>query len=460
MEELKTVFVSGNSVPGDYNCDGVDDHVQINQAFKFVAEHPEYNRVFLKGPARYVINDSLLIRSNTIFEGDDTAVLTIKDKNTWASQKPLIKQYLAKESTKGTIIIRNFEIDGNADGNNADGSRRGDGLHNLMLIYYDDVEVYNMYLHNSLGDGIKVKYSNSVKFYDNDVFDLGHDVVYADECQGVDFHDNVVKTMTNSAIRFYNSNGKAYNNEIYTIFGPDAGGPGIQIQYIREDNDPDPMNSIEIYNNEIHDTYGPGIWVVAFGAPYDKSEACGIHIHDNVFRGCGSHPTYNWLGGIVLSGFYDTLIENNIFDGNFGGAIVSMYPNDSRFSGMKPTGTLTPYITIVKNNLIFNTRLRKGTCGGVAGADPSKTGQGEINYCQNTTKIISEGNYIWNNIGGNYYNVSSTTDIYHEPEPEPEPTEPITVLCSVCQGYNWTLLKYENIITIECALCGTEYIIP
>ncbi len=58
------VYVDGNE-SGDFNCDGIDDHVQINQALKFVAENPEYTTVYLKGPFTYVVDSALLIDSNT-----------------------------------------------------------------------------------------------------------------------------------------------------------------------------------------------------------------------------------------------------------------------------------------------------------------------------------------------------------------------------------------------------------
>ena len=401
------VYVSGDG-SGDFNCDGKDDHVQINQALKYVAGNSAYTTVHLKGPFKYVIDNTLLIGSNTILEGDDSAVLTIKDNNAWASGKPLIAQINPKESTKGYIIIRGFAIDGNADGNTPSGTeRRGDGFHNLMLFYYDDVEIYNMYLHDSLGDGLKIKNSNSVKFHDNVVYKLGHDGVFADECQGVRFYNNNVRTKTNSAIRLYNSNGKIYDNEIWTEFERDAGGPGIQIQYIREPNDPDPMTDIEVYNNIIHDTYGPGIWLIGFGDPYSKDEARNVHIHHNIFYGCGTHPTYDWQGGIVTSGFYDTLIENNVFDSNYNAGVTYRYPSAPRFSGLEPTGTTSDYTTIVRNNIMINTLKRKYS--------PDGTGAAIENCYPKTHTFILQNNCIYNNAGGAYKNADSDSDIYVDP---------------------------------------------
>ena len=53
LSPAPTVYVAGDG-SGDFNCDGKDDHVQINQALKFVADSSEYTTVHLKGPFTYV----------------------------------------------------------------------------------------------------------------------------------------------------------------------------------------------------------------------------------------------------------------------------------------------------------------------------------------------------------------------------------------------------------------------
>ena len=72
------IYVAGDG-SGDFSCDGIDDHVQINQVLKFVAENSGYTTVHLKGPFTYVIDDTLLINSNTILEGDSNAVIKLAD---------------------------------------------------------------------------------------------------------------------------------------------------------------------------------------------------------------------------------------------------------------------------------------------------------------------------------------------------------------------------------------------
>ena len=103
------------------------------------------------------------------------------------------------------------------------------------------------------------------------------------------------------------------------------------------------MDNIEIYNNTIHNTYGPGVWFFN----YDTSSATrdqekNIHIHHNIFYSTGTNPIITWVGGVLGSGFHDTLIENNIFDGAYHAAVVHMYPNGYS-SDYSPKGGYTTH---------------------------------------------------------------------------------------------------------------------
>src|SRR5674536_295886 len=63
----------------------------------------------------------------------------------------------------------------------------------------------------------------------------------------------------------------------------------------------------------------------------------------------------DWVGGIVTSGFYDTLIENNVFDGVYHAAVTHMYPTGKGYPvDLSPKGE--GYITIFRNNIILNTQ--------------------------------------------------------------------------------------------------------
>lgn len=123
----KTVYVAGDG-NGDFNCDGSNDQVEINQALAYIAENPQFTTVHLKGPNTYVISNSIFIGSDTVLEGDPTAGIKPEDKAEWPSGKPLITQM--DSAGNHDIIIRGFEIYGNHD-NNKD-KRKGEGYYNLI----------------------------------------------------------------------------------------------------------------------------------------------------------------------------------------------------------------------------------------------------------------------------------------------------------------------------------------
>ena len=389
-----TVYVSGDG-SGDFNCDGKDDHVQINQALKFVASNSKYTTVHLKGPFTYVIDDTLLIGSNTILEGDSNAVLKLANNAGWVTMKPMIQQM--SSSGNNNIVIRGFEVNGNHDGNPK--ISKGKGYYNV--IYFtncNNIKVYNMYMHDGLGDGLRIKSGKNIQFYNNKIYKLGHDGLFAIDCQNVEAWNNKITCRTNSGLRIWNSNHvKFHDNVIDSFYHWSAGGSGIQVE-----KSAGIMDDIEIYNNAISNTYGPGIWIFNYDtSSATKDKGKNVHIHHNVFYGTGTNPSITWVGGIVTSGFHDTLIENNVFDGVYHAAVIHMYPEvySPRYS--------SKYTTIIRNNIIVNTQKRTKS--------PSGTGYGVISYLTKNHNFVLENNCLYNNAAGNYKGCTSKTDIYLNP---------------------------------------------
>lgn len=280
------VYVAGDG-SGDFNCDGKDDHVQINQALKFVAENPGYTTIYLKGPFTYNIGDTLLIGSNTILEGDSTAKVKLVSNARWTAWKPLIKE---RSSGSHDITIRGFTIDGNREGNRNVAS--GKGYYNLIhLTNCKNVNVYNMYLTNNHGDGLKVEKCSNVKLYNNKIYLLGHDGLYAITSLNVEAYKNTITCRTNSGLRLYNTNHVRFHDNYITSEG--SGGAGIEIQ--RYNNVA--MDDIEVCNNVIYKTRTQGIWAFTQGS---SSLPARIYIHHNTITG---------TKGIVVSGF--TVINKN-----------------------------------------------------------------------------------------------------------------------------------------------------
>ena len=91
------------------------------------------------------------------------------------------------------ITIKGFEIDGNHD-NNVD-KARGKGYYNLIhFLESEDIKVYDMYMHDSHGDGLKATRCSNIQFYNNTVYKLGHDALYVDlffKCRSLEQQNNM-----------------------------------------------------------------------------------------------------------------------------------------------------------------------------------------------------------------------------------------------------------------------------
>ena len=380
------VYIATNG-SGDFNCDGSDDQVEINEALAYVAENPKLTTVHLEGPNTYIISDSILIGSNTILEGDPTAVIKLDNRAGWPEEKPLITQM--DSAGNDDIIIRGFEIDGNHDNNIEKG--KGKGYYNLInFLDCQNIKVHDMYLHDSHGDGLKVVKCSGIQFYNNRVYKLGHDALYAIYSSNVKACNNKITCRTNSGLRVYNTNHVKFQNNIINSEG--EGGAGIEIQKIGPST---VMNDIEICNNLLYETNTAGIWITGYGSEYSKSSARDIHVHHNKFYKTGINPGADWAGGIVLNGFQNTLIENNKFDGCYGAAIAHKQVTDEFVAPG------SGYTTIVKNNLIINTQSNPAAGEGYA----------VYNKLENTHSFILENNCLSNNAGGNYLGANSTSDV-------------------------------------------------
>jgi len=386
-----TVYVSTDG-SGDFICDRSDDQVEINKALAYVAENSEFTTVHLKGPNTYVVSDSILIGSNTVLEGDSTAVIKLEDKAGWPTEKPIITQM--DSSGNHDIIIRGFEIDGNHD-NNED-KKRGKGYYNLIhFLNSENIQVYDTYMHDSHGDGLKVVKSSNIRFYNNTVYKLGHDALYAIYSSNVEAWNNNITCRTNSGLRIYNANHVIFHNNIINSEG--EGGAGIEIQ---KDGSSTIMNDIEICNNLLDETNAAGIWITGYGSEYSKDAAKDIYIHHNKFYKTGINQNADWAGGVVLNGFQNTLIENNIFDGCYGAAIAHKEVTDE-FSAPG-----SGYTTVAKNNIIINTQSSYAAGEGYA----------IYNKLKSTHSFILKNNCFSNNAGGNYKYASSTSDVEADPD--------------------------------------------
>jgi hypothetical protein len=124
-------------------------------------------------------------------------VIKLANHAGWPSMKPLIQQM---GSRGNNITVRGFEVDGNYEGNRE--ILLGRGYYNVMYFTYcNNVKVYNMYMHDGNGDGLRINKGKNIQFYNNTIYKLGHDGLFALRSENVEAWDNRITCRTNSALR-------------------------------------------------------------------------------------------------------------------------------------------------------------------------------------------------------------------------------------------------------------------
>ncbi len=387
-----TIYLDTN-YSGNYNCDGVDDHIEINKALK----NHNQETVHLNGPNTYWINDTILIGSNTTLEGDSDAKIKLINNAHWPQFKGLV---MPIGGSADNIIVQGFEIDGNGANQSEPTGKRY-----YTMLFFDNctnVTVRNMYLHDNKCDGVcvyepsYVEGRGNINVYNNTIYRCCHDGVQLMKVCKAHVYNNIITPRTNVGIRAGASNHVSIHNNTISPGVPTAGS-GILIQKPRAIP---AMNDIEIYNNNINGSNLCGIHLIGYNA-YTKDQAKDVHIHHNIITGVGQSKGSTWnVAGIAIQGFHNTLIENNVIDGNYADGIAT----NTWLTGAPGSG----YVTIVRNNIITNTKRHLNS--------PSGTGNGIANRLSSTHSFIIKYNDVWNNINENYYNVSpGSNDIQKNP---------------------------------------------
>lgn len=405
---MNTIYVSDWGTDA-YTVDGVADDVQINQALAYAAANATDENpitVYLRGPFTYELASWLLIGSNTILTGDQTAKLRLKDNAGWPNiytttdpgTEPFIKQAVTPIKN---VEVHGFEIDGN------DVNQPGyvGGKLNYIVMYFlygTNISMHNMYCHDSLSDCMRMDRGNGLYFYDNVTERMGHEASYFIRSSNFLVFNNTTKIRRNSAHRVWNTgHGMIFNNymEPYALTSI-SGNPGIQIEHSDVNYD---MSGVEVFDNTIVDPWGEGIWIIEYGTGYQQADK-GLYIHDNIIRRAGRITTINYNAGIAISGWNGTIFENNqIEDCYNAGFLVYAAPT---------SGTSNLYLI---NNTIY------GTVETLNSSKQAWTGRGIVNPYPDNTKIHISNNTLFNNENGDYYNelsmVPSTRVSMFSPDP-------------------------------------------
>lgn len=343
----------------------------------------------------FEIEDTIYIPDGTTLEGTVKngkllSKIILVDDAGWPSKKAMIEVENTKQKN---IVIRNFEIDGNCE--NQD-EIYGKGYHDMIMLSHPyNVEIYGMYLHDGLSDGIRIHhdYTNeyatvptNIKIHDNVIFESGHDGIWIKHSSSVDIYDNEITLKGNSGIRLTEcSNVQIYDNDISSN---NRGFAGIELDKGASSTS---MENIEIYNNNLHDLRCWGIWLYGYyknGAGYDSDQINNIHIHDNSILRCGrSENSYQYreAGGIIIQGF-NALIEDNIIDDNAKFGVAFEYWSYSKLGESYKPPAGEKFTVILKNNNIRNT---------VKSEYPKdKQGYGVANILDSNHVFVLKGNTV------------------------------------------------------------------
>ncbi|KKG08784.1 right-handed parallel beta-helix repeat-containing protein [Methanosarcina sp. 2.H.A.1B.4] len=272
-QNTQTVTVAGDG-SGDYNCDGVDDHVQINQALEYAANNPG-TTVQLKGPFTYDIGDSLLIGSETTLEGDsDVTIKLAKGLPVWGGRESSIAEKKAmlmiRGSSASNVTIGNLTVDGSQSDYYPD-VRLGTSCYNMAtIVNCNGLTIQNVTFQNGCNDAMLISQSSNIMIDTVTVNKCGHDGVYAYHVNGITVKNSNFINRTNSSVRFDSvTDGVMQNNECTTSGG---GYAGLELQGT--------LVNIEASGNYFHDLAAPAI-------VHLNTKETNVNIHDNRIENCG-----------------------------------------------------------------------------------------------------------------------------------------------------------------------------
>ncbi len=407
-----TVATDGS---GDYNCNGTNDEIEINQAITQVFNQGG-GTVHLKN-GTYIIDNPIILKSNITFEGEsDTAtIIKLADEADWGIQPdanyPIYhdaESFIIADGNTNynpewqftigrieNLTLQNFKIDGNKQNQhyvdlNGDTVLVEGGTSNYVAIDLGDpydatrsnnLTFSNIRVENNLGDAISLQNAQNININHCKSANIGHSAAYLIDVLNVLAEYNEYNVFANSGIRIDIGNHITIRKN--HIFSTDnAGNFGIQISHRYTT---DVMNDVLIEQNLIEDIPYAGIALYTD----DPTITNGVVIQNNLIYRCGLPSVANESGGINIFNFDNTIIENNTLFNNCAGGIVfgvnPYYPN-----GLTGTKTAT-----IRNNIITNS----------IGLDIDSYGI----YLDNddNTNLILENNNVWGNQTANYYNCSA-----------------------------------------------------
>ncbi len=269
-ENNQVVTVAGDG-SGDFNCDGNDDHVQINQALDYAANHPG-TTVHLKGPFTYIIGESLLIGSNTVLQGDSGVTIKLAPGlPVWGGPGSDLSESKAMLMIRGNsaadVTIRSLTVDG-SQSDYYPGIRLGTSCYNMAtLVGVNGLTIESCLFKNGCNDAVLTSESSNVLIDSVTVNYPGHAGVYAYDVKNITVKNCKFINRSNSSTRFDTVTNGVFANNYCTSYG--FGYAGLQLE--------DKLTNIEVYGNKFRDVAGPAI-------AHENSKGTNVNIYNNIIN--------------------------------------------------------------------------------------------------------------------------------------------------------------------------------
>ena len=251
-ENSHVVTVAGDG-SGDFNCDGNNDHVQINQALGYAANHPG-TTVYLKGPFKYIIGESLLIGSNTVLQGDSGVTIKLAPGlPVWGGRGSDISESKAMLMIRGgsatDVTIKGITVDG-SQSDYYPNVRLGTSCYNMAtLVGVNGLTIESCLFKNGCNDAMLISKSSNVIIDSVIVNYPGHAGVYAYDVNKITVKNCKFINRSSSSTRFDTVTNGVFARNYCTSYG--FGDAGLQLE--------DKLTNIKVYGNRFHNLAGPAI---------------------------------------------------------------------------------------------------------------------------------------------------------------------------------------------------------
>lgn len=386
----------------DYYCDPTrtDHQVQLNAAGLASSGSANYDVICLMGtddpenPTVYTISDKVWCYSGTRITADGYVVVKLKANAGWAALVPMFAQAV----TAGIYDFEmdSFEIDGNAD-NQSGISYAADFYNGIYFRNVQNIKLHDLILHDFKNDAIRLRTGTTCSVENCTVSKAGNMGIDAIEVSFATIKNNIVTPRIGHGIRVLNSNNFVVSGNVVQGYdASDAGYAGIAI--LSEGTVK--IDTGEVTSNKILSCYGPGLAMGCHGSlSATPSNAANIKITKNIIRECGLRDDIAYCGGIVISGFHNTTIENNEIDSNYRYGVAFL-----NWESTAPSGT--GYTALLRNNNVVNTKA--------GGSSPSGTGIGIANLVSSTHTPTVKYNCLFNNVV-DLSGVAATNSVLEDP---------------------------------------------